>query len=144
MNSRLDTLQAAILQVKLKAFCDYELKDVNGVAERYTQQLAGIVKTPIVQEGFLSSWAQYTILLEKKEQRDSLQEYLKQKGVPSMIYYRKPMHVQKAFAEDDCVKVDLSVTSSICDRVLSIPVHPYMQEEEQNVVINAIKEFMVE
>ena len=144
MNSRLDTLQAAILQVKLKAFCDYELKDVNGVAERYTQQLAGIVKTPIVQEGFLSSWAQYTILLEKKEQRDSLQEYLKQKGVPSMIYYRKPMHVQKAFSEDDCVKVDLSVTSSICNRVLSIPVHPYMQEEEQNVVINAIKEFMVE
>lgn len=139
MNSRLDTIQAAILKVKLKAFSDYEVDDVNGVAARYTRLLEGIVKTPVVPEGVVSSWAQYTLLLDTKEERDSLQDYLKQQGIPSMIYYKKPMHMQGAFANDDCVKVDLSVATSVCDRVLSIPIHPYLREGEQDRVINAIK-----
>lgn len=138
VNSRLDTIQAAILKVKLKAFADYEIDNVNYVAERYTQTLTGIIKTPTVLEGFKSSWAQYTLLLENKEERSFLQEYLKQQGIPSMIYYRKPMHMQSAFGNVDCVKVDLSVTSSICDRVLSIPIHPYMQYEDQDKVVEEI------
>lgn len=138
VNSRLDTIQAAILKVKLKAFADYEIDNVNHVAERYTQTLTGIIKTPTVLEGFKSSWAQYTLLLENKEERDFLQEYLKQQGIPSMIYYRKPMHMQSAFGNVDCVKVDLSVTTSICDRVLSIPIHPYMQYEDQDKVVEEI------
>lgn len=74
MNSRLDTLQAAILQVKLKAFMEHELEAVNRVADRYSQELEGVVTVPYIRSGFLSSWAQYSILLENSENRDGLQK----------------------------------------------------------------------
>lgn len=142
VNSRLDTIQAAVLQVKLKAFAEYELRDVNTVADRYTKLLKNVVKTPSVQEGFLSSWAQYTILLDDKEQRDSLQAYLKDQGIPSMIYYPKPMHAQQAFADADCIKVDLNVTESLCDRVLALPIHPYLKKVEQDEVVKGVIELI--
>lgn len=142
MNSRLDTIQAAALQVKLKAFREYELTDVNTVADRYAELLRGVVKLPSVADGFLSSWAQYSILLKDKEQRDGLQSFLKDNGIPSMIYYRKPMHRQTAFANTKCVYTDLSVTESICDRVLSLPVHPYLTQEDQDTVVEAIKDYL--
>lgn len=138
LNSRLDTIQAAILQVKLEAFIKFEFDDVNRVAARYTDKLKSIVKVPLLPKYFKSSWAQYTILLNDKSIRNSLQEFLKEKGIPSMIYYKKPMHMQKAFADVDCIKVDLSVTKSICDKVLSLPLHPYMTEMEQDQVVEAI------
>ena len=87
MNSRLDTIQAAILLVKLEAFCKYELEAVNEKAASYTEQLKGQVQTPLVKEGFLSSWAQYSILLENQERRDGLKQYLAEKEIPSMVYY---------------------------------------------------------
>ena len=142
MNSRLDTMQAAILKVKLKAFIDYELNGVNQVAVRYTEMLKNIVTIPVVREGFYSSWAQYTILLRNKSIRDKLQVHLTEKGIPSMIYYRKPMHRQKAFEDMKCVYGELSVTDSICDRVLSLPIHPYLSNEDQNKVVASIKEFI--
>lgn len=129
MNSRLDTLQAAILQVKFRAFKDYELEKVNQVAAIYTDRLKDVVKTPVVAEGYYSSWAQYTIQLENKEQRDKLQEKLKEKGIPSMIYYPKPMHRQSAFSELSCNDDDFLVTGNLCDRVLSLPFHPYLEED---------------
>lgn len=141
INSRLDTLQAAILQVKLKAFREYELRDVNYAAERYSCQLADYVKVPFIKEGFYSSWAQYSILLDSEEQRNGLQAYLKERGIPSMIYYPKPMSRQTAFEEMDCVKTDLSVTEQLCHRILALPIHPYMEAEEQDMVINCIKDF---
>lgn len=142
VNSRLDTLQAAILQVKFKAFEEYELNDVNNVADRYTKMLSDCVQTPKIQDGFCSSWAQYTILLKNKSERDSLQEYLKVQNIPSMIYYKKPMHMQTAFQDIDCIKVDLSITSQLCDRVLSIPIHPYLNMSEQDFVVQSIKKFV--
>lgn len=142
MNSRLDTIQAGVLQVKLRAFKEYELKDVNSVADRYTDLLRNIVKTPIVKEGFVSSWAQYSILLKDRRQRDELQAYLKGKEIPSMVYYPKSMHLQTAFVDEDCVRVDLSVTESLCDRVLALPIHPYMNEQELDNVVTAIEEFL--
>lgn len=142
MNSRLDTLQAAILQVKFKAFCDSEVMAVNRIAKRYTDGLASIVKTPQVKEGFFSSWAQYAILLENEAQRNDLQIALKDQGIPSMIYYPKPMHMQTAFANTPCKIVDLSVTEELCKRVLALPMHPYMMAEEQDMVINAVKRYV--
>ncbi len=139
MNSRLDTIQAAILKVKLDAFAKYELEDVNKVAVRYTELLKDYVKTPVVKDGFLSSWAQYCILLDSKEQRDGLQTYLKGQGIPSMVYYPKPMHTQLAFEKDDCTKVDLSVTTDSCNRILGLPMHPYLSEEDQDHVVKAVK-----
>ncbi len=142
MNSRLDTIQAAILQVKFDAFKEYELADVNKVAKRYSEKLKGVVKVPTVQEGFLSSWAQYSILVKDASERDGLQAFLKEKGIPSMIYYPKGMHRQKAFDGLDCVKTDMSVTDSVCGRVLALPLHPYMDEATQDLVIESIIKYL--
>ena len=141
MNSRLDTLQAAVLQVKLKAFDEYELTAVNEAAVRYTEGLREVVKTPSVREGFYSSWAQYSILLKDKEERDRLQAYLKEKGIPTMVYYPRPMSMQGAFAGLDCVKVELPVTADLCRKVLALPMHPYLTAEEQEEVIREIKAY---
>lgn len=141
-NSRLDTLQAAILQVKLKAFEEYELQAVNQVAKLYTERLGKLVKTPIVPEGYTSSWAQYTITLENREQRDSLQQALKEQGIPTMIYYPIPLHKQKAFAGLTGQLDDFPVTEKLCDCVLSLPMHPYLQVDEIDIVCSAIQKFL--
>lgn len=137
-NSRLDTLQAAILGVKLTAFEKNELKAVNEVAKKYTEVLRDIVKTPGVKEGFYSSWAQYTIQLKNQEERDGLQAYLKENGVPSMVYYPKPMHLQTAFA-DTKKYVDCPVSEKLCEKVLALPMHPYMDDDDMNFVVTVIK-----
>lgn len=142
MNSRLDTIQAAVLKVKLKAFQEYELVDVNCVAERYTRKLRRIVKTPQIKDNFYSSWAQYSILLKSEEERNGLQVYLKDSNIPSMIYYPKPMSQQRAFQGMDCRKVELPVTRDLCKRVLSLPLHPYMEQEEQDRVVEIIRDFL--
>lgn len=130
VNSRLDTLQAAILQVKLRAFADTELEAVNAVAAQYTEALGSRVKTPAVPEGFSSSWAQYTITLPEVGQRDALQAALKAQGIPTMVYYPKPMHEQTAFEDVPFTKGSCPVTESLCKRVLALPMHPYLAEED--------------
>ena len=139
LNSRLDTIQAAILSVKLKAFADYELTDINAVAEKYTAALSGIVKTPVIPDGFYSSWAQYTIQLEDKATRDRLQAALKAEGIPSMVYYPKPMHRQEAFAGQDHDDADFPNTMRLCDTVLSLPMHPYLGDEDVEMVVRVIE-----
>lgn len=141
-NSRLDTLQAAIMLPKFKAFQEYELDKVNEVAEVYTEQLKDIVKTPIVPNGYFSSWAQYTIQLNNEKERNELQEYLKSKEIPTMIYYPLPMHAQRAF---NGLKVyqDCSVTEKLCKTVLSLPMHPYMQQEEVGLIVEMIKKYIL-
>ena len=142
MNSRLDTVQAAVLQVKLKAFDEYELADINLAALQYTKRLKDIVATPVIPEGFLSSWAQYTIRLRDKAQRDALQAALKAEGIPSMVYYPKPMHLQTAFASlsAQAESRDLCPTAtSLCDRVLSLPMHPYLTTEQIDMVCDVIR-----
>lgn len=147
MNSRLDTIQAAVLLVKLKAFAEYELEAVNDAADFYTRELFAkkglkeCVKVPSVREGFYSSWAQYSILLNSEKERDGLQQYLKEKEIPSMVYYPKPMHEQTAFADFDCVKVGLTVSAGLCKRVLALPMHPYIQKAEQEQVVEAVEVF---
>ncbi len=137
MNSRLDTMQAAILDVKLTAFENYELDAVNRVAEKYTDKLQGLVKTPVVPDGFYSSWAQYTLQLPTREKRDALQAALKEKGIPTMIYYPKCMHEQGAMAPF-AYNRECPVAESMCDVVLSLPMHPYLEEEEQNYIIEEV------
>lgn len=142
LNSRLDTMQAAILKVKLEAFGREELAGVNRVAQQYNNLLSSVVKVPSVPNGYYSSWAQYSILLENKEQRDGLMEYLKEHDVPSMIYYKKPMHQQEAFKDNKSAWVDCSVTKYVCDRVLALPMHPYLTGEEIERVAETIKTFI--
>lgn len=141
LNSRLDTMQAAILSVKLKAFRDYELEDINEIAAKYTKALEGMsdkVKTPVIPEGFYSSWAQYTIQLADRETRDALQTALKEAGIPSMVYYPKPMHRQEAFSDQSYDDADFPNTIKLCDTVLSLPMHPYLRDEEIKMVVDKI------
>ena len=141
MNSRLDTLQAAILMPKLKAFEDYELDDVNKAADMYMEALkdAGLT-LPLVPEGFRSSWAQFTTQLPADIVRADLQAALKAKGIPTMVYYPKPMHLQGAFEGTYSAEADCPVTERLCATVLSLPMHPYLTQEDVNEVVSAIKE----
>lgn len=139
MNSRLDTLQAAILRVKLKAFRDYELTAVNKIAAQYTDLLKDTVKTPVIPEGFYSSWAQYTLRLDSKEQRDALQARLKENGIPSMVYYPTPMHLQTAFKNDPSSLSPLPSSSKLSATVLSLPMHPYLTEEETGIIAHHVR-----
>lgn len=139
-NSRLDTIQAAILQVKMKAFQEYEMKAISKAADKYTELLGNIVKTPFIAEGMKSSWAQYTIQLKSQKQRDGLQEYLKRQGIPSMVYYWKPMHEQIAF-QNEKKYVECLVTEDLCKKVLSLPIHPYLKEEKIIKIVNEVKTY---
>lgn len=147
LNSRLDTIQAAILQVKLKAFKDYEVADINKVAQMYddafkARGLDRKVVLPVVKEGFLSSWAQYTIQLPDQTDRAKLQACMKEKSIPTMVYYMKPMHLQGAFADTDSAIADCPVSLNLCQKVLSLPLHPYMTKEQVSEVVNALSELL--
>lgn len=138
-NSRLDTIQAAILLPKFKAFVDFELTEVNKVAAWYTEGLrnTGLV-VPVVPKGFYSSWAQYTVQLPIGVSHKKLQEKLKAAGVPSMIYYTKPMHYQGAFAGTDSAVADCPVTEQLCSTVLSLPIDPYKTKEDVDFVMTEL------
>lgn len=140
LNSRLDSIQAAILLVKLKAFREHELVEVNRVAERYTERLKDVVKTPEIPKGFYSSWAQYTIQLPNKEMRLRIQEVLKAEGIPTAIYYPIPMHRQTAFASLDLEENQCPVADYLADRVLSLPIHPYLSEADQDRICTLLIE----
>ena len=142
MNSRLDSIQAAILLVKLKAFMDYELVDVNKVAARYTEKLHGVVKTPVVPDGFYSSWAQYTLQVENKEVRTGLQAALKALDIPTAIYYPIPMHRQTAFNYLNLDENRCPVSDQLADTVISLPIHPYLTEEDQDRICQAVCDFL--
>ena len=137
-NSRLDTIQAAILLPKFRAFKDYELKTVNNIANWYTKRLKNLVITPTILDGYMSSWAQYTILLKNKEERDGLQTKLKENDIPSMIYYPRGMHQQQAFKNLNLSDKDYPNTVEATKRVLSLPMHPYMTEEEVDCICSVI------
>ena len=138
INSRLDTIQAAILLVKLDAFIKYELEDVNSVADIYSDLLKDVVKTPYIEREYYSSWAQYTIQLNNAEQRQAVQIALKEQQIPTMVYYLKGMHQQIAFKNVYKYTV-CPVTERLCNTVLSLPIHPYLTEKESQDVILAIR-----
>lgn len=142
MNSRLDTLQAAVLLTKLPEFEAHELEDVNRAAEQYTELLRDTVVTPVVRDGFYSSWAQYTIQLQNEGQRDGLQAYLKENGVPSMVYYPKAMHRQKAFEGAGTCDDAFPNTLQLCRTVLALPLHPYMREEDVQRVAELVSAYL--
>lgn len=142
MNSRLDTLQAAILLSKLKAFEEYELDAVNKAAAWYDERLKDVVTTPYVPEGYLSSWAQYTILLQDETQRNGLKEHLKERGIPSMVYYPKGLHQQTAYSGMKLKDSDYPNTTAATRRVLSLPMHPYLAKDDCELISETIIAFL--
>lgn len=123
INSRLDTIQAAILIEKLSAFSQ-ELVNRNKAALIYTKELKDIYKTPIIPNGFSSSWAQYTIVTSN---RKNAVEYFDKKNIPTLVYYRKCLHLQPAFEKLNYKKNDFPVAENFARQVLSLPMHGYLK-----------------
>lgn len=140
MNSRLDTIQAAILNVKLDAFIDYELDNRNKFAYLYTEKLKNYVATPLIEKDYISSYAQYTLIFENKKQRDFIKDYLQKNNIPCMIYYPKPLHKQKVYSNYSFNLDDLKVSEHLSECVLSIPMHPYLDGEVINDICSKIIE----
>lgn len=138
MNSRLDTIQAAILIEKLAIFAD-EIRARNEVADRYAQMLEGLVTTPKVIEGGVSTWAQYVV---EHEARDKLAVHLREAGVPTAQYYPKPLHKQTAYESFPIGAGGLKVSDDIAHRVLALPMHPYLDGQTQTKIAGAIREFV--
>ena len=136
MNSRLDTIQAAILLEKLSIFAE-EIEMRQAVARRYAEGLAGIVKVPTVIEGGLSVWAQYTI---EHDDRDGLMAHLKTQGVPTAAYYPAPMHVQAPYAHYPAPG-GLPASETAAAKVLALPMHPYLDAPTQARIIEAVRGF---
>ncbi|HCM84365.1 MAG TPA: DegT/DnrJ/EryC1/StrS aminotransferase family protein [Alphaproteobacteria bacterium] len=139
MNSRLDTLQAAILLEKLKIYED-EIVKRNVVAQRYTDALQDVVRTPHVPDEDVSIWAQYTIAIPDGA-RAGMQEHLKSRGIPTAIYYPRPLHLQPAYRHYPSVDGKLPHSEAVMHEVLSLPMHPYLMPEVQDGIIAAIKAF---
>lgn len=146
MNSRLDTLQAAALRVKLEAFAAHEVADVDERAAWYGELLAESgLGLPGVPAGVASSWAQYTVVLPEGLDRDAVQAALKAADVPTSVYYPKPMHAQLAFAEDAYAKKaclcpgGCPVATGLCGRVLSLPMGPYLTRDDAEAVAEALR-----
>ncbi|MGU9957521.1 MAG: DegT/DnrJ/EryC1/StrS family aminotransferase [Arenicellales bacterium WSBS_2016_MAG_OTU3] len=130
ITGRMDSIQAAVLCCKLKVFAQ-ELKRRQEIAKHYNELLADHVQTPSIIDGAQSAWALYTIQLDR---RDQIKQTLAKAGVPSVIYYPKPLHLQQAFAGLGYKKGDLPVSEKSCERVLSLPMHPGLTAQEVETV----------
>jgi dTDP-4-amino-4,6-dideoxygalactose transaminase len=142
MNGRLDTLQAAILIEKLKIFPE-ELIARQKTANVYNEALKDIVTVPKIIEGATSTWAQYTVLLPEDIDRSKLMSNLKDAGIPTMVYYVKPLHLQTAYKHyPTATGAALPVCENLSERVLSLPMSGYMGDEACLYVSRSIKEII--
>ena len=137
LNSRLDTLQAAILREKLRILDD-EIAARERIAQRYTASLVGAVETPAIPNSTRSAWAQYTI---RTDRRSALQASLKAQGIPSAVYYPNPLHRQSAYGHGLVPEEGLPVTDRASGRILSLPMHPYLDDAAQDRIVGAIRRF---
>ncbi len=135
MNSRLDTLQAAVLLAKMELF-ENEIIQRNALAEAYNARLGALVETPQIDAGETSAWAQYTI---KVDQRDTFKADLAEQGVPTAVYYPLPMHLQPAYQEYGSGPGSLPVSERLCSQVISLPMNPYWTQSDLEIVCTAVE-----
>lgn len=135
VNSRLDTVQAAVLLVKMKYF-DREIELRNQVASWYHQLLPTRIDRPVVLDGYTSVWAQYTI---EVDQREPLREALQKEGIPTAVHYPKPLHLQPAFSYLGYQVGDFPISERASQRVLSLPMHPYLSREEVGYICERLQ-----
>jgi dTDP-4-amino-4,6-dideoxygalactose transaminase len=137
LTARLDTIQAAVLLEKLKIF-PAEIAARDRIARRYAEEFAGIVTVPRVPEGCTSVWAQYTIRVPNGR-RDFIAADLKAQGIPTAIYYPKPLHRQTAYRHFPIVESGLAISERLAGEVISLPMHPYLDEATQDRIITAVR-----
>lgn len=140
LNARLDTIQAAALNCKLDIFAD-ELKARNSAAERYNRLIGEHIQKPYIPDGYTSIYAQYTVILPDYVDRSQLMESMRSQGIPTMIYYERPLHLQKALAYLGYKQGDFPIAEKISSRALSLPMHPYLTEDEIEMIAHALNEF---
>ena len=153
MTGRLDTMQAVVLDAKLDIFAD-ELDARQAVADRYASILGNLVEIPSLSAGATSSWAQYTVKLPQGIDRDAISAKLGEIGVPTAIYYPIPMHMQPPYqhypvagnglngnghAGNELARNELSVTYDLCNRVMALPMHPYLSADDQDIITSKIR-----
>lgn len=140
-NSRLDAIQAAVLRIKLRHLDDFASRR-RAVADKYDAAFASIeqITTPVRANRSEHVFHQYTLVLNGVD-RNGMKEFLAENDVPSMIYYPIPLHEQKAFANSDTDR-DFPVTKKLCSTVISLPIHTEMDEEQQNYIIEKVKEYI--
>ena len=140
INGRMDTLQAAIILSKFSVFPE-EVELRQEVAGRYERLLGGLngLEVPRVPVGFKSVWAQYSVLSASEEHRKKLQAGLKQVGIPTAVYYPKPLHLQTAFSRLGYKEGDFPHSEDASRRIFSLPMHPYLKPEEQETIAEAFK-----
>lgn len=139
INGRMDSLQAAVILEKLSIF-EEELEKRQQIAAWYTEELQGSFVLPGKDLGYYSSWAQYTLRATNPEQRDRIIAKMRDNGVPLMIYYPIPLHMQTAFAYLNYCEDDLPNCASYAKQVFSVPMHPYLEKEEVKYICNRLKE----
>lgn len=137
LTARLDTIQAAVLIEKLKIFRD-EIETRNRVAARYNAALRDVATVPVVPEGYRSVWAQYTIRLAPGR-RDPLARALQAEGIPTAIYYARPLHKQTAYSSFPVAEAGLPVSERLADEVISLPMHAYLDEATQDRIVDAVR-----
>jgi dTDP-4-amino-4,6-dideoxygalactose transaminase len=137
LTARLDTIQAAVLIEKLRIFPD-EIAERNRIARRYSQYLADAVRVPMVPDSIASVWAQYTIRV-KAGSRDALAAALKAQGIPTAVYYAKPLHRQEAYRHFPTDPCGLPVSELIAEEVISLPMHAYLDDTTQDRIIAAVR-----
>ncbi len=138
MGARLDTIQAAVLLAKL-SYYEEEIKLRDKVAAKYTEKLKDVVITPFVKEDRSSVWAQYSIRVKN---RDELQKYLKQKGVPTAVHYPMPLHMQECFSYLNYKEGDFPIAEKISKEIMSLPMNPFLRDEEIEYIADCIKSFL--
>ena len=138
INGRLDTLQAAILLAKFEIFPE-EVGLRQEVAAGYNELLAGVVATPQIPEGYRSAWAQYSILARDGVERAAFMAKLKGTGIPTAIYYPKPLHLQTAFASSGYREGDFPVSEDCARRIFSLPMHPYLAAKDQRRIVDILR-----
>jgi len=141
MNSRLDTLQAAILLEKLKIFTE-ELAARDVIANRYSGLLKDVASVPDLKPGCTSSWAQYTLRLDWSA-RDHVQRTLAEAGVPTAVYYSKPLHQQTAYRAYLTARTGLPISERLAQQVVSLPMHPYLGQELQERIVALVRRAIV-
>lgn len=137
INGRLDSMQAAVLIEKLAIFDD-ELVERQRVADAYSCRLKDRLEVPGTPNGYTSSWAQYSVLASSTAERETIMGALQKEGIPSVIYYRIPLHLQKAYLGLGYAKGDFPVSEDFSARVFSLPMHPYLKEEEIDRICSVI------
>ncbi len=142
VNSRLDTIQAAVLGIKLQHLDEYAAARRN-VAAAYDKGFEGILwlQTPVRQANSSHVFHQYTIKIGPGVNRESLKNFLAEKGIPSMVYYPVAMHLQKAFRSEEFDKGDFPISEELCERVLSLPIHTEMTAEELDYIVYTVRSF---